>query len=61
MPEMQKHKRAASLVFTVREVAAPLRLDESTVYRMAADGRIQSVELGPGWTCACPAGSLSVF
>jgi len=52
--EMQTHKRAAPLVFTVREVAAALRLDESTVCRMAADGRIQAVQLGPRCTVRVP-------
>ena len=47
MPEAQQHKDSPPTLYTVREVAALLRLDVSTVYRMVARGTIGGVQFGP--------------
>ena len=47
-------KDSAPALLTVREVAAVLRLDVSTVYRMVARGTIGGVQLGPRSTVRIP-------
>ena len=54
MPEMQADKDSPPTLYTVREVAALLRLDESTVYRMVARGTIGGVQFGPRSTVRIP-------
>ena len=52
---MRTDKESLPALYTVREVAALLRLDESTVYKMAADGRIHAWQLGgPGDSVRVP-------
>ena len=58
MPEAQQHKDSPPTLYTVREVAALLRLDESTVYRMVARGTIGGVQFGPRSTVRIPSREL---
>jgi excisionase family DNA binding protein len=47
-------KDSAQALLTVREVAAVLRLDVSTVYRIVARGTIGGVQFGPRSTVRIP-------
>jgi excisionase family DNA binding protein len=46
MPELQKHKESWPVLLTPREVAAELRVDLSTVYRMINRGTLGAVQFG---------------
>jgi excisionase family DNA binding protein len=46
MPEMRTHKESWPVLLTPREVAATLRVDLSTVYRMIDRGTIGAVQFG---------------
>jgi excisionase family DNA binding protein len=46
MPEMRTHKDTLPVLLTPREVAATLRVDLSTVYRMIDRGTLGAVQFG---------------
>lgn len=48
MQEVQQNKRSSGLL-SAEEVERMLGIDKSTVYRMAADGRLSAIKVGRQW------------
>ena len=46
---MKTKKAETSQIMTIREVSEYLRLGESTVYRLANDGKLPGRKIGGGW------------
>ena len=49
MQEMQEMQEMTSDLLTAQQVQRLLRVDKSTVYRMASDGRLPAVKVGKQW------------
>ena len=49
MQEMQEMQELTSDLLTAQQVQRLLRVDKSTVYRMASDGRLPAVKVGKQW------------
>lgn len=47
--EMKTRKAETNQIMTIREVSEYLRLGESTVYRLANDGKLPGRKIGGGW------------
>ncbi len=49
MHEMQEMQSVSPSLLTAQQVQKMLRVDKSTVYRMASDGRLPAVKVGKQW------------